>query len=68
MIHSLEKTNKETTTKPPQQLENAMNILRFLLILVPVYTGKCLSVEGTALTKLKIDGSFTSAKVNIRQL
>lgn len=44
-----------------------MNILRFLLIYVPMHTGTCLSVEGTALPKLKIDGSFINAKVNIRQ-
>lgn len=44
-----------------------MNILIFLLIYVPMPAGRCLSVEGTALLKLKIDGSFINAKVNIRQ-
>lgn len=44
-----------------------MDILRFLLIYVPMHAGRCLTVEGTALPKLKTDGLFINAKVNIRQ-
>lgn len=32
-----------------------------------MHTGRYLGIEGTALPKLKIDGSFINAKVNIRQ-
>lgn len=50
-----------------KQLVNLISILRFLLIYVSMHTERCLSVERTALPKLKIDGSFLNAKVNIRQ-